>query len=108
MPASKRATHTDLAKFDAHVITPEEYEEMPELTDEDFERADMYIGGKLVRRGRPPSDKPKEQVTLRLDQDVLAAFREGGPGWQSRINETLRGFVEKRKVAPRKSKGKAA
>jgi uncharacterized protein (DUF4415 family) len=32
----------------------------------------------------------KEQVTLRLDQDVLAFFQEGGPGWQDRINEALR------------------
>lgn len=32
----------------------------------------------------------KEQVTLRIDQDVLEFFQEGGPGWQDRINEALR------------------
>ena len=32
----------------------------------------------------------KEQVSLRIDQDVLEFFREGGPGWQDRINEALR------------------
>jgi uncharacterized protein (DUF4415 family) len=32
----------------------------------------------------------KEQVTLRIDQDVLAYFQEGGPGWQDRINDALR------------------
>ena len=32
----------------------------------------------------------KEQVTLRIDQDVLEHFQEGGPGWQDRINEVLR------------------
>jgi uncharacterized protein (DUF4415 family) len=32
----------------------------------------------------------KEQVSLRIDQDVLEYFREGGPGWQDRINEALR------------------
>jgi len=32
----------------------------------------------------------KEQVTLRLDRDVLDYFQEGGPGWQDRINEALR------------------
>jgi uncharacterized protein (DUF4415 family) len=32
----------------------------------------------------------KEQVTLRIDQDVLEQFRQGGPGWQDRINEALR------------------
>jgi uncharacterized protein (DUF4415 family) len=32
----------------------------------------------------------KEQVSLRIDQDVLEHFREGGPGWQDRINDALR------------------
>jgi uncharacterized protein (DUF4415 family) len=32
----------------------------------------------------------KEQVTLRIDQDVLEHFQAGGPGWQDRINEALR------------------
>ena len=32
----------------------------------------------------------KEQVTLRIDQDVLEFFRQRGPGWQDRINEVLR------------------
>jgi uncharacterized protein (DUF4415 family) len=32
----------------------------------------------------------REQVTLRIDQDVLQYFQEGGPGWQDRINEALR------------------
>ncbi|MGN6516427.1 MAG: BrnA antitoxin family protein [Rhizomicrobium sp.] len=40
-------------------------------------------------RGRPKLEDPKEQVTLRLDAEVLRAFREDGPGWQSRINATL-------------------
>jgi uncharacterized protein (DUF4415 family) len=32
----------------------------------------------------------KEQVTLRIDRDVLDHFQDGGPGWQERINEALR------------------
>jgi uncharacterized protein (DUF4415 family) len=32
----------------------------------------------------------KEQVSLRIDKDVLEYFQEGGPGWQDRINEALR------------------
>jgi uncharacterized protein (DUF4415 family) len=32
-------------------------------------------------------------VTLRLDPDVIDAFRKGGPGWQSRINAALRSAV---------------
>ncbi len=43
-----------------------------------------------LRRGRPKSDVTKVRTTLRLDPDVLAAFRSGGPGWQTRINDALR------------------
>lgn len=32
----------------------------------------------------------KEQVTLRIDQDVLEHFQAEGPGWQDRINAALR------------------
>ena len=32
----------------------------------------------------------KEQVSLRIDQDILEYFQEGGPGWQDRINDALR------------------
>ena len=82
---------SDLAKVDAHVIQPEEYEEAPEWTDEMFARADLYRGDKFVRRGRPPQGAaPKEAIKLRLDAEVLAHFRSGGPGWQTRINEALR------------------
>ena len=43
-----------------------------------------------VRRGRPPLDEPKVSTTIRLDADVLAAYRAEGPGWQTRINDVLR------------------
>jgi uncharacterized protein (DUF4415 family) len=32
----------------------------------------------------------REQITLRIDQDVLEYFQDGGPGWQDRINDALR------------------
>jgi uncharacterized protein (DUF4415 family) len=32
----------------------------------------------------------KQLVSLRIDQDVLEHFQEGGPGWQDRINDALR------------------
>jgi uncharacterized protein (DUF4415 family) len=92
MTENKPVIHTDLAKLDAHEIQPEEYEDIPELTDEFFDKADFYIGDKLIRRGRgrPPLGAPKKLVSLRLDQDVIERFRAGGPGWQSRINAALR------------------
>jgi uncharacterized protein (DUF4415 family) len=90
MTGSKHVSQTDLAKIDAHVIGPDEYADIPELTDEWFAKAALHIGGKPVQRGRPKSASPKQQVTLRLDRDVLDSFRAGGAGWQSRINEALR------------------
>jgi uncharacterized protein (DUF4415 family) len=39
---------------------------------------------------RPSVPGAKEQVSLRIDRDVLDYFQEGGPGWQDRINEALR------------------
>lgn len=65
-------------------------DDAPELTEEFFERADIYRGKKLVRRGRPPLANRKQPVNLRLDPDVVAHFRRTGRGWQSRINTALR------------------
>ena len=65
-------------------------DDAPELTEDWFETADYYEGGKLVRPGRPRSPAPKESINIRLDPDVLAYFRATGPGWQSRINAALR------------------
>lgn len=97
MTESKRNTRntfrkigSDLKKVDAYVLGPKDYEEIPELTEEDFARGVWHIGGKPVPRGRPKSANPKEHVNMRLDRDVLAHFRAGGPGWQSRVNAALR------------------
>jgi uncharacterized protein (DUF4415 family) len=57
-----------------------------------FERADLMIGDKVIRRGRPPGSS-KRLVSLRIDKIVLDRFRADGPGWQSRINEVLRKAV---------------
>jgi uncharacterized protein (DUF4415 family) len=65
-------------------------DDAPELTEEWFQRADLYHGEKLVRRGRPPAEKPKKAISLRVDADVLERFKADGPGWQGRMNEVLR------------------
>ena len=65
-------------------------DEAPELDDAFFARATLRNGDKVVRRGRPPVLHAKAPVKLRLDQDVLAALRASGPGWQTRINALLR------------------
>ena len=45
-----------------------------------------------IRRSRGRRSKPQRKInqTLRLDPDVLEAFRREGSGWQARINEILR------------------
>ncbi|MEP7221748.1 MAG: BrnA antitoxin family protein [Novosphingobium sp.] len=67
-------------------------------TEEMFRAAAIYKGTQLLRPasgtlksiGRPVSENPKKQVTLRLDPEVLEKFRATGKGWQSRINAELR------------------
>ena len=44
------------------------------------------------RPGRPRVPSPKQQITLRIDQDVLERFKATGAGWQGRINEHLKTF----------------
>lgn len=46
-----------------------------------------------VRRGRPTIANPKVSTTIRLSQDVIAHFKAGGPGWQTRINDALREWI---------------
>ena len=55
-----------------------------------FAKADLFHGERLVRRGRPPAEKPKQAISLRVDADVLEHFKATGPGWQGRMNEVLR------------------
>ena len=46
------------------------------------------------KRGRPVLDRPKTHVNLRLDADVLDAFKETGAGWQTRVNNALREWLK--------------
>jgi uncharacterized protein (DUF4415 family) len=39
---------------------------------------------------KPSMPNAKEQVSLRIDRDVLDHFQGDGPGWQDRINQALR------------------
>jgi uncharacterized protein (DUF4415 family) len=44
-------------------------------------------------RGRPAVESPRQQISLRLDPDVIAKFKASGKGWQGRINKALRKAV---------------
>jgi uncharacterized protein (DUF4415 family) len=61
-------------------------DDTPEWTDTEFARA---------RRGRPRLDTPKAAISLRLDADVLSRLRATGPGWQTRVNDVLRAWLDR-------------
>ncbi len=96
------------------VVSDEELEEMEdhtdwealqEKTDEEIERAveedpdavlldeEWFEKAKLVV---PASDK--ERITIRLDEDIVEHFKQGGPGYQSRINDVLRACVTSKRL----------
>ncbi len=80
---SRRSLGSDLKKVAAHTIQPEEYGELPELTE------DMLARGKVNRGGRPRSENPKWLISIRLPKDVIQKWRASGPGWQTRMAEKL-------------------
>jgi uncharacterized protein (DUF4415 family) len=91
MTRSKRAIRSALKKVDAHVIEPEEYHDAPELTDAQIAGAPVTIG--IRPRGRPKSENRKAAISLRVDADVLDAFKSTGEGWQTRMNGILRAAI---------------
>jgi uncharacterized protein (DUF4415 family) len=80
---SRRSLGSDLARVDAHVIQPHEYEELPELTDE------MLARGKVNKGGRPKAANPRKLISIRLPEDVIERWRATGPGWQTRMADRL-------------------
>jgi len=50
----------------------------------------------------------KRQVSLRLDADVLAWFRRGGRGYQTRINRALREVMREESNSDEKRRGSSS
>ena len=81
----------------------------PEWTADDFAHSQLpeslpaevlaNFPNTLKRIGRPPSEAPKVPVKLRLDPDVVAAYKADGPGWQTRMNADLREAAQRRSGA---------
>jgi uncharacterized protein (DUF4415 family) len=86
--------------------------EVRELTEEDFkhfrpasEVLPELFGAKLAaemlkpkKNGRPRTESPKIFTGIRLDPEVLEAFRATGKGWQTRINDALKEWLKGRAV----------
>lgn len=62
-----------------------------ELTDAEFKRL-------RPMRGRPLGSGTKVQMTVRFDVDVIRAFKQGGDGWQTRMNDALRDWLATHRV----------
>jgi uncharacterized protein (DUF4415 family) len=79
-------------------------DDAPELTTAMLDHAEVFDGDTFVRRGpgRPKSATTRQQISVRLDPDVLAALRAAGPGWQSQINVLLRQALRIRKPAAKR------
>jgi len=84
---------------------PDFDDDAPELTDEQirnlrparefFEELGIPMP---VPRGRPKAERIKTSVTIRLDAQIVEAYKAGGPGWQTRMNEDLREGARRRRV----------
>ncbi|WP_429930602.1 BrnA antitoxin family protein [Agrobacterium vitis] len=48
------------------------------------------IDREKAKRGRPTVDNPRQQISVRLDPEIIQHYKSTGKGWQSRMNEDLR------------------
>jgi uncharacterized protein (DUF4415 family) len=88
---------SNLKKVDSHIITADEYDELPELTDEMFARATYGVGGvqQLPPRRRGPQKAPKKiAISLRLPPDVVEYFKSTGAGWQLKMGSVLQNWIK--------------
>jgi uncharacterized protein (DUF4415 family) len=83
---TSRKSQTGWQRIDAMSDEEIDLSDCLEVTPEQFANA-------MVRRGLP-SAKTKEQVTLRIDRDVLEWFKSRGRGYQTQINSLLRAYME--------------
>ena len=85
---------------DTWELTLEDIKSMRPTSDTHPEIVEAY------RRSRGKQKTPTKIATsIRLSENVLEAYKQFGPGWQSRIDQDLQDIVAKRKVkkTPRKS-----
>ena len=94
---SKKSIKSDLARLDRMKDSDIDYSDIPPLGDEFFKKATSAW---------PPA---KQQLTIRLDADVLNWLKANGRGYQTRINRILRAAMEskppRRSPTPKKNTG---
>ncbi|WP_299550725.1 BrnA antitoxin family protein [uncultured Tateyamaria sp.] len=88
----------DAKKAKAGGYTKQDWDavDSPEATDDmlaepmSLQEVAPKLAEALNKGGRPKSENPKQSVTLRLDPEVIEAFKQDGRGWQTRMNKALR------------------
>jgi uncharacterized protein (DUF4415 family) len=63
------------------------------------EELNAAVEADLARRRGRPLGSAKTQVALRIDNDVLSAFKATGKGWQTRMNDALREWLHRHPAA---------
>jgi uncharacterized protein (DUF4415 family) len=91
---SRKSIKSDLARLDRMKDSDIDYSDIPPLGDEFFTKATVAW---------PPA---KQQLTIRLDADVLNWLKSNGRGYQTRINHILRAAMESQ--PPRRPRPKPA
>lgn len=95
LDAMRTARQQGESRSDLARVRQEAAADIEPAMDHDSPDAGSLIRAAITQRraGRPAGSGNKEQVALRVDHDVLAAFRAGGPGWQTRMNAALREWL---------------
>jgi uncharacterized protein (DUF4415 family) len=94
MTARKTTTDPLYTRSDMNEVS-----DSPEITADDMAKAKPFSEvfpelAKSAKRARGKQKAPvKQLVSLRLDREVIDAFKSKGAGWQSLINETLKNAV---------------
>jgi uncharacterized protein (DUF4415 family) len=83
---TSKTSQTDWEKIDSMTDDDIDLSDIPEIT------AEMFALGVLRKNFKPLPRK--SQLTLRIDQDVIDFFKSHGRGYQTRINQLLRAYME--------------
>lgn len=100
-PGTITPTHEEDAVINAGIAADPEARELGDEWHKDAKPAseafapEVYAALVAMKRprGRPRTDEPKVFTAIRLDVDLLNAFKATGKGWQTRVNAALRQYI---------------